>query len=105
MAFKRLFDRVVLKVCKLAFDGIYSDSEADEFKERFDEDPQQEKVNPAAERLAARALCKTAVKAYCQKACADEEEAWKIISDTIGKPSKDFTTADWKKAEQLAKAW
>lgn len=105
MAFKRLFDRVVLKVCKLAFDGIYSDSEADEFKERFDEDPQQEKVNPAAERLAARALCKTAVKAYCQKACADEEEAWKIIADTIGKPSKDFTTADWKKAEQLAKAW
>jgi len=33
MAFKRLFDRVVLKQSKLAFDGIYSDSEADEFKE------------------------------------------------------------------------
>lgn len=34
MAYKRLFDRVVLKLCKLAFDGVYSDSEADEFAER-----------------------------------------------------------------------
>lgn len=113
MAYKRLFDRVVLKICKLAFDGIYSDSEADEFKERFDEDsqqepkqePQQEKVDPAAERLAARALCQTAVRAYCQKNVADKSSAWKIIADTIGKPCKDFTTADWKQAEQIAKAW
>ena len=37
MAFKRLFDRVVLKISKLAFYGVYSDSEADEFKEKFDE--------------------------------------------------------------------
>ena len=37
MAYKRLFDRVVLKICKLAFDGIYSDSEADEFKERYED--------------------------------------------------------------------
>ena len=33
MAFKRCFDRVVLKKSKLAYAGIYSDSEADEFKE------------------------------------------------------------------------
>lgn len=33
MAYKRLFDRVVLKNSRLAYDGIYSDSEADEFKE------------------------------------------------------------------------
>ena len=32
MAYKRLFDRVVLKLTKLAYSGIYSDSEADEFK-------------------------------------------------------------------------
>lgn len=31
MAFKRLFDRVVLKLSKLAYAGIYSDSESDEF--------------------------------------------------------------------------
>ena len=33
MAFKRCFDRVVLKKSKLAFSGIYSEVEADEFKE------------------------------------------------------------------------
>ena len=31
MAFKRCFDRVVLKKSKLAYSGVYSDSEADEF--------------------------------------------------------------------------
>lgn len=36
MAFKRLFDRVVLKLSKLAYAGIYSDSEADEFAQRLD---------------------------------------------------------------------
>ena len=33
MAYKRCFDRVVLKKTKLAYAGIYSDSEAEEFKE------------------------------------------------------------------------
>lgn len=33
MAFKRLYDRVVLKASKIAFDGIYSEVEADEFRE------------------------------------------------------------------------
>lgn len=33
MAYKRLFDRVVLKNSKIAYAGIYSDSEAEEFKE------------------------------------------------------------------------
>jgi hypothetical protein len=37
MAYKRLFDRVVLKNSKLAYAGVYSDSEADEFKEPIDE--------------------------------------------------------------------
>ena len=31
MAYKRCFDRVVLKKCKLAYAGVYSDSEAEEF--------------------------------------------------------------------------
>mgnify|MGYP003103064055 CR=1 FL=1 len=43
MAYKRLFDRVVLKLCKLAYDGIYSDSEADEFKEKYDEPKEKAK--------------------------------------------------------------
>lgn len=37
MAFKRCFDRVVLKKSKLAFYGIYSEVEADEFKENVDD--------------------------------------------------------------------
>lgn len=36
MAFKRLFDRVVLKLSKLAYNGIYSDSESDEFAQHLE---------------------------------------------------------------------
>lgn len=35
MAFKRLFDRVVLKLSRLAYEGVYSESEADEFKKDY----------------------------------------------------------------------
>lgn len=38
MAFKRCFDRVVLKKSKLAFSGIYSEVEADEFKQKPEEE-------------------------------------------------------------------
>ena len=38
MALKRCFDRVVLKKCKLAYAGIYSDSEASEFEKKEDEE-------------------------------------------------------------------
>lgn len=37
MAYKRCFDRVVLKKSKLAYAGVYSDSEAEEFKEKQEE--------------------------------------------------------------------
>ena len=43
MAFKRCFDRVVLKKSKLAFYGVYSDSEADEFKEPDKVDIEEQK--------------------------------------------------------------
>ena len=36
MAFKRLFDRVVLKISKIAYDGIYSEAESDEFLNRHE---------------------------------------------------------------------
>ncbi len=41
MAFKRCFDRVVLKKSKLAFSGIYSEVEADEFKENITEEAKE----------------------------------------------------------------
>ena len=43
MLLKRTFDRVVLKKSKLAYAGIYSEAEADEFKE-----PLEESIEPLA---------------------------------------------------------
>jgi hypothetical protein len=47
MALKRCMDRVILKNSKIAYGGIYSDSEADEFTERIEalkEDPQPAEI-------------------------------------------------------------
>lgn len=44
MAFKRCFDRVVLKKSQLAYAGVYSDSEADEFANK-DKGEETEKIN------------------------------------------------------------
>lgn len=62
-------------------------------------------TNEAAARLAARAECQRAVKAYCQQHNADEKEAWRLIAETIGKASKDFTTDDWHQGQKIAEAW
>lgn len=45
MAYKRLFDRVVLKLSKLAYSGIYSDSESDEFAQHMETPINTEPVN------------------------------------------------------------
>ena len=45
MALKRCFDRVVLKNSKIAYSGIYSDSEADEFTKRINETTKSEKTS------------------------------------------------------------
>lgn len=44
MAFKRCFDRVVLKKCKLAYAGVYSDSEAEEFTNKNNEEEIEEEL-------------------------------------------------------------
>ena len=41
MALKRCFDRAVLKKCKLAYAGVYSDSEAEEFTKKDDEEEKE----------------------------------------------------------------
>lgn len=76
----------------------------DEYHNQTTAEPQRD-TNAAAARLAARAECQRAVKSYCQKNNADEADAWKLISETIGKPSKDFTAEDWKQGQQIAEAW
>lgn len=53
MALKRCMDRVILKNSKLAYSGIYSDSEADEFKNEPDEkkvDKKETAPAPVAEK-------------------------------------------------------
>lgn len=39
MAYKRMFDRVVLKLSKLAYAGIYSEAESDSFRDPIDDTP------------------------------------------------------------------
>lgn len=52
MAYKRLFDRVVLKLSKLAYSGIMSDSESEEFTQHLEvaeETPKNKTVEDAAQ--------------------------------------------------------
>ena len=51
MALKRCMDRVILKNSQLAYNGVYSDSEAEEFSNNEDESTKEEtKVIPATEK-------------------------------------------------------
>ena len=50
MAFKRMMDRVVLKSSKLAFAGIYSEVEADEFKQEIDAPDEPKKTSKKIEK-------------------------------------------------------
>lgn len=84
---------------------IYAGEDLPEAEQGQEQPPVKRDTNAAAARLAARAECQRAVKAYCQKNNADENDAWKLIADTIGKPSKDFTAEDWKQGQQIAEAW
>lgn len=50
MVLKRLMDRVILKLSKVAFHGIYSESESDDFKEKLEEEkPKTPLQNVASE--------------------------------------------------------
>ena len=101
----KAIQRSLTKACARHGLGLYIYAGEDLPESEQPAAPQQEKPNPAAARLAARAECQRAVKAYCQKNNADENDAWKLIADTIGKPSKDFTAEDWKQGQQIAEAW
>lgn len=94
---------------KYALNGLFciddtKDPDSDEYHNQTTAEPKRD-TNAAAARLAARAECQRAVKSYCQKNNADEADAWKLIAETIGKPSKDFTAEDWKQGQQIAEAW
>lgn len=101
----KAIQRSLTKACARHGLGLYIYAGEDLPETGQTQEPQQEKVNPAAECLAARAQCQRVVKDYCKRTGADEAGAWKVIADGIGKPSKGFTTEDWKLAEKIAKAW
>ena len=49
MAYKRCFDRVVLKKSQLAYSGVYSDSEAEEFQKDGDKEIEELKITKIQE--------------------------------------------------------
>ena len=100
MAYKRLFDRVVLKLSKLAYSGVYSDSEADEFR-RPDMDEATEAVKSAKKdgtALITRVQLE-GLKSKCKEAGVSEES----ICDYIG--VKDLAQLTYTKYAVLAADW
>ena len=87
MAYKRCFDRVVLKKCKLAYSGIYSDSEAEEFKERPDEQAENAK-DKKAEKKKEEDYRKLLI-AYCKEKNIDMNKVAKDYEMTGRKLSND----------------
>ena len=68
MAYKRCFDRVVLKKCKLAYAGVYSDSEAEEFANN-----NREEIEPKIDKKYMELVCELAQKyAEIKNGNADE---------------------------------
>lgn len=67
MALKRCFDRVVLKLSGLAYDGVYSDSEADEFRKQ----PEEPKAEPKEETFEDTQI--SPIKAKTLKALCEEK--------------------------------
>ena len=87
MAYKRLFDRVVLKNSKIAYDGIYSGSEADEFREPLpdtaDEIPEED-IEKIRNELATKMDKKTLLKVIQDKGKKFEDvEALKALKDPM----------------------
>lgn len=97
MAFKRCFDRVVLKLSKIAYSGIYSDSESEDFT-KPDTEPPKEPAKKAAitsKKVANKAEINYRDKliAYCKENNLDMKDI-AITYKLNGKSSnKDFEIA------------
>ena len=114
MALKRCMDRVILKSSKLAYSGIYSDSEAEEFKNDPDETkevkaetPKEEPKSTTTAKPKAKTETKTAAKdpiadarakyqeliSYCKEYGYDIKEVAKAYSLNSKSTAQDFQTA------------
>jgi len=91
MAFKRCFDRVVLKSSKLAFDGIYSEAESDTFRE------EENASEPKLDGLASESD-KKIVKELCE---LHEKDLVEIMRQAGWKKGKDVTKAQTTEAIKI----
>ena len=85
MAYKRLFDRVVLKLSKLAYSGIYSDSESEEFSQQLGATNEPEKPVKTVDDAAAL-VDKHFPQVFCQK-CSNVIEEY-LSNDKSISPEK-----------------
>lgn len=99
MALKRCMDRVILKSSKLAYSGIYSDSEAEEFKNEPDETKATKVETPKETKTAskdpvadARAAYNELIK-YCKENEHDIKEVAKAYSLNAKSTAEEFNTA------------
>ena len=99
MALKRCMDRVILKSSKLAYSGIYSDSEAEEFKNDPDETkavkaetPKETKTTSKDPIADARAAYQELI-VYCKENNHDIKEVAKAYNLNSKSTAEEFKTA------------
>ena len=96
MALKRCFDRVVLKKCKLAYAGVYSDSEADEFINRNEEPTEDNQNNGKKEDTKKNARAENRMK-------LEDELIEETVIDKLEKSIKNSEMSDEVKQQILNK--
>lgn len=85
MALKRCFDRVVLKLSKIAYEGIYSDSEADEFSELKNiKEPSEAEIKDTGKGYQ-ELICTSCGQAIKRNASYTEDEIAELTKGRYGK--------------------
>ena len=97
MALKRCMDRVILKNSKLAYSGIYSDSEAEEFKNEPEAPKAKKTENKAPEKHDEVALTGAEIRQNLLDLCAENNIDVKKIA-TEYKLNNKSTAADFASA-------
>lgn len=97
MALKRCFDRVVLKNSRIAYSGIYSDSESEEFTKRLDEETTPREETPKTTKKATtqkdeKIMIQDSQVAIIKNLYKDDVEELKALLKHIGKKKIDELT-------------
>ena len=93
MALKRCMDRVILKNSKLAYSGIYSDSEAEEFKNEPKEPKEAKSIESQTIILPDGVSPRQALVDYCEEANLDIHIIAKRYKLNNGSSDQDFINA------------